>query len=115
MERKINKIPRIIIIAKDNLAILAFTIVSEFAFSSGKRILDEKRSCLTPHTIQIFVFKKDQDQAEVRTQKLKNDDDQWTMMDTSASSSGGEVVKASDQQDDDDEEESNHEYQTSIN
>ncbi|XP_057520914.1 uncharacterized protein LOC130801158 [Amaranthus tricolor] len=76
--------------------------------SGGRRFLDEKRSRLAPHSIQICVCKKDWDQAELQTQGLKNDNDQgdddpWMMMDTSASLSGGESAEASNQPDDDDE------------
>ena len=46
-------------IAKDILAIPAFTITLESAFSAGKQVLDEKRSRLAPHTIPICVCKKD--------------------------------------------------------
>ena len=82
-------------IAKDIFVIPASTIALESAFSVGRRVLDEKRSRLASHTIQICVCKNDWNQAEVRTQGFKNDDDQddddqWMMMDTSASSSGGE-------------------------
>ena len=53
--------------------------------------------------IQICVW--DWDQADVRTQGLKNDDDQvyddqWMIVDTFASS-GRDVAEASNQQDDD--------------
>ena len=92
------------------LAILASTIASKYAFSVGKRVLNEKRSRLTVHSIQIFVCKKDWDQADVRTQGLKNNDDQcddndpWMMMDT-FTSLGGEAMEISNQQDDDEDEE----------
>ena len=94
-------------IAKDILAIPTSTVASESTFSAGKRVLDEKRSRLAPHSIQICVCKKDWDQAEVRMQGERNDDDQddddpWMMMDTSASLSGGESVEASNQVGDDD-------------
>ncbi|XP_057518601.1 uncharacterized protein LOC130799505 isoform X2 [Amaranthus tricolor] len=98
-------------IAKDILAIPASTIASESAFSAGRRVLDEKRSRLAPKSIQICVCKKDWDQAEIRTQGLRNDDDQdddddpWMMMDTSVSSSRGESAEASNQPHDDDEDE----------
>jgi hAT family protein/uncharacterized protein DUF4413 len=107
-KEKSLKFPILSRIAKDILAIPASTIASESAFSAGRRVLDEKRSRLAPHTIQICVCKKDWDQADVRTQGLKTDDDQddddpWMMMDTSASSSGGESAEASNQPYDDDE------------
>ena len=81
-------------------------LLRDYAFSAGKRVLDEKRSRLAPHTIQICVYKNDWDQVDVRTQGLKNDDDQdddndlWMMVDTSASL-GGEAAETSNQQDDD--------------
>ena len=108
VEKNSIKFPILSRITKDILAITTSTIVSESAFSEGRRVLDEKRSRLAPHTIQICVCKKDWDQAELRTQGLKNDDDQddddpWMMMDTSASLLGGESAEASNQQDDDDE------------
>ena len=62
-------------IAKDILAVPASSVASESAFSAGRRVLDEKRSRLTPESIQICVCKKDWDQAERRTQGLKQDED----------------------------------------
>ena len=62
-------------IAKDILAVPASSVASESAFSAGRRVLDEKRSRLTPESIQICVCKKDWDQAERRTQGLKEDED----------------------------------------
>ncbi|CAO2842752.1 unnamed protein product [Amaranthus hypochondriacus] len=75
-KEKSIKYPILSRIAKDILAIPASTVASESAFSAGKRVLDEKKSRLAPHSIQICVCKKDWDQAEVRMQGLKNDDDQ---------------------------------------
>ncbi|KAL2931322.1 putative AC9 transposase, partial [Bienertia sinuspersici] len=40
-------------IAKDILAISASTIASESAFSAGRRVFDEKRSRLTPQSIEM--------------------------------------------------------------
>ena len=74
--QKSGKFPILAKIAKDILAIPASTIASESAFSAGIRVLDEKRSRLAPDTIQMCVCKKDWDQAEQRTQGLRNDDDQ---------------------------------------
>ena len=74
-KEKSVKFPILSRIAKDILAIPASTIASESAFSAGRRVLDEKRSRLAPHSIQICVCKKDWDQAEIRTQGLRNDDD----------------------------------------
>jgi hAT family protein/uncharacterized protein DUF4413 len=101
------KYPILSRIAKDILAIPASTVASESAFSAGKRVLDEKRSRLAPHSIQICVCKKDWDQAEVRMQGERDEDDEeeddpWMMMDTSASS-GAESGEASNQPNDDDE------------
>ena len=74
-------------IAKDILANPASTIASESTFSAGRRVLDEKRSRLAPDTIQMCVCKKDWDQADKRTQGLRNDNDQdaddpFMLMDT---------------------------------
>ena len=109
-KEKSIKFPILSKLIKDILAVTASTVALESAFSAGRRVLNEKRSRLAPHTIQICVCKKDWDQAELRTQGLKNDDDQddddpWMMMDTSASLSGGESAEASNQPDDDHEDE----------
>ena len=74
-------------IAKDILAIPASTIASKSAFNAGRRVLDKKRYRLGPNTIQMCVCKKDWDQADKRTQGLRNDNDQdaddpFMLMDT---------------------------------
>ena len=80
-------------IAKDVLAIPASTVASESAFSAGRRVLDEKRSRLSTKSIEMCVCKKDWDQAEKRTQGLKEDeedeDDPWMLMDSSDNNSDG--------------------------
>ena len=75
------------------IAILTSTIAPESTFSAGRRMLDEKRSRLAPHIIQIYVCKKDWDQVDVRIQGLKNDNNQdnndpWMTMDKSIISGG---------------------------
>ncbi|KAL2937404.1 putative AC transposase [Bienertia sinuspersici] len=76
-------------IAKDILVIPASTIASKSAFSAGRRVLDEKRSRPSSKSIEMCVCKKDWDQAEKRTQGLKeeeeDEDDPWMTLDTSDS------------------------------
>ncbi|KAL2892624.1 putative AC transposase, partial [Bienertia sinuspersici] len=57
------KFPVLARIAKDILTIPTSTIPSESAFSAGRRVLDEKRSCLDSQSIEMCVCKKDWDQA----------------------------------------------------
>ena len=59
-----SRFPILAKIAKNILAISASIIASESVFSAGRRILDEKRSRLTPESIKLCVLKKDWDQAE---------------------------------------------------
>lgn len=56
---KENQFPILTRIASDVLAISALIIASESAFSAGRRVLDEKRSRLSPQSIEICVCKKD--------------------------------------------------------
>ena len=68
---------------------LQLLLLLNFAFSAGKGVLDEKRTCVAPYTIQICVFMKDWDQEDIQTQGMKNNDDQgnddpWMLMDMSA-------------------------------
>ena len=77
-------------IVKDILVVPASTIASESAFSAGRRVLDEKRSSLSPDVVKICVCKKDWDQAAKRQQGNKEDnsdgeDDPWMTMNTSDS------------------------------
>ncbi|KAL2941044.1 putative AC transposase [Bienertia sinuspersici] len=89
-----SKFPVLARIAKDILAIPASTIASESAFSAGRRVLDEKRSRLSSESIEMCVCKKDWDQAEKRTQGLKEEDeeedDPWMTLDTSDSCGSGD-------------------------
>ena len=82
-----SEFPILARIAKDVLAIPASTVASESAFSAGRRVLDDKRSSLSPQSIEMCVCKKDWDQAEKRTQGMKEDeddeDDPWMILDTS--------------------------------
>ena len=73
---KSSKYPVLSRIAKDILAIPASTIASESAFSAGRRVLDEKRSRLSPANIEMCVCKKDWDQAQKRTQGILEEDDE---------------------------------------
>ncbi|XP_074337423.1 uncharacterized protein LOC141674611 [Apium graveolens] len=61
-----------------------------YAFSAGRRVLDEKRSSLAPDVVKILVSKKDWDQADKRQQGRKedsdDDDEPWMTMDTSSES-----------------------------
>ena len=61
VERKIINFPILSRIAKDILVIPASTIASESAFSTSRRVLNDKRSRFAPHAIQICVCKKDWD------------------------------------------------------
>ena len=77
-------------IVKDILVVTASTIASESAFSAGRRVLDEKRSSLSPDVVKICVCKKDWDQAAKRQQGKKEDnsdgeEDPWMTMNTSDS------------------------------
>ena len=58
-KEKSIKFPILSGIAKDILANPASMIASESGFSAGRRVLDKKRSRLTPHTIKICVCRKD--------------------------------------------------------
>ncbi|KAL2893956.1 putative AC transposase [Bienertia sinuspersici] len=63
------------LIVNDILAIYASTIACEFAFSASRRVLDEKRSHLTPQSIEMCVCKKKGwNQAKKRTQGLREED-----------------------------------------
>jgi len=42
-------------IVKDILACLPSTVAIGSAFSSGRRILDDKRAALTPNTIKVLI------------------------------------------------------------
>ena len=86
-----NQFPVLAKIARDILVVPASTIASESAFSAGRRVLDEKRSSLSPDVVKILVCKKDWDQAAKRQQGRKEDDsegedDVWMTMDTSSES-----------------------------
>ena len=76
VERKIHKIFHIIENCKGYLAIPASTIASDSAFSTDKRVLDEKRSRLAPHTIK-YVFarkiwiKRSSEHKDSRTMMIK--------------------------------------------
>ncbi|KAL2904106.1 putative AC9 transposase, partial [Bienertia sinuspersici] len=89
-----SKFPVLARIAKDILTIPASTIASESAFSAGRKVLDEKRSRFSSVSIEMCLCKKDWDQAEKRTQGLKeeeeDEDDPWMTMDTSNSGGSGD-------------------------
>ena len=83
-----SQFPVLAKIARDIFVVPASTIASESAFSAGRRVLDEKRSSLSPDVVKICVCKKDWDQAEKRQQGNKKDDedDPWMVMDSSSES-----------------------------
>lgn len=45
--------------ASDILAILVSTVASESAFSTGSRVIQKKRTCLKPYTIQALICLQD--------------------------------------------------------
>ncbi|KAL2893047.1 putative AC9 transposase [Bienertia sinuspersici] len=82
------------VLKKSRPNVPASIIASESAFSVGRRVLDEKRSRLSSESIEMCVCKKDWDQAEKRTQGLKeeeeDEDDPWMTLDTSDSGGSGD-------------------------
>ena len=47
--------PTLAKMARDILAILATTVVSESAFSVGGRVIDDRRSCLAPEIVEALL------------------------------------------------------------
>ncbi|KAI3855849.1 hypothetical protein MKW92_037215, partial [Papaver armeniacum] len=61
-----KRYPVLSCIARDVLAVQASTVTSESAFSSGKRILGDYRSNLTPDMLECSVILKDWWKAEMK-------------------------------------------------
>jgi hypothetical protein len=60
--------------ARDVLTTLVSTVASESAFSAGGRVLDEKRTRLTPKNLEALMCVKDWDDAYYRAQSFVDED-----------------------------------------
>ena len=65
----VDEYPVLARLAKDILAIPAFTIASESCFSAGRRVISKKRCRLAPQMVRALVYKKDLVRANQRTQE----------------------------------------------
>uniref|UniRef100_A0A5B7AEL5 Zinc finger BED domain-containing protein RICESLEEPER 2-like n=1 Tax=Davidia involucrata TaxID=16924 RepID=A0A5B7AEL5_DAVIN len=61
------------IMAHDLLTLPAFTVALESAFSAGNKVLNEKRSRLTPEILDCLTCMKDWEDARLRSQSWKDD------------------------------------------
>nr|KJB76715.1 hypothetical protein B456_012G102500 [Gossypium raimondii] len=68
-------------IARDVLAILVSTVASEFAFSTGGRVLDQYRSSLTPKIVQALVCAQDWIQRSSSQEDIKKIEEQIQELD----------------------------------
>ncbi|XP_062011140.1 zinc finger BED domain-containing protein RICESLEEPER 2-like [Rosa rugosa] len=66
--------PVLSIMARDVLTTPVSTVVSESAFSAGGRVLDEKRTRLTPKNLEALMCVKDWDDADLRAQSFVDED-----------------------------------------
>ncbi|BBG93089.1 BED zinc finger [Prunus dulcis] len=66
--------PVLSIMARDVLTTPVSTVASESAFSAGGRVLDEKRTRLTPQICEALMCLKDWEDADFRTQSFVDED-----------------------------------------
>ncbi|BBG93704.1 BED zinc finger [Prunus dulcis] len=66
--------PVLSIMARDVLTTPVSTVASESAFSAGGRVLDEKRTRLTPQICEALMCLKDWEDADFQTQSFVDDD-----------------------------------------
>ena len=59
--------------ARDLLTPPVSTVASESAFSAGNRVLDDRRSRLTPDILECLICLKDWDDAVERAQNYTDD------------------------------------------
>ena len=62
-------------LARDVLSIPVSTVSSEQAFSTASRIIEERRTCLTPEMVEVLTCVKDWERADLRMQhQMENED-----------------------------------------
>lgn len=66
-----SKYPIMSLMAREVLAIPVSSVASECAFSTGSRILDQYRSCLTPEMVEALVLTQDWLRASLRSEAIK--------------------------------------------
>lgn len=67
-----SKYPIMSLMAREVLAIPVSSVASESAFSTGGRILDQYRSCLTPDMVEALVLTQDWLRASLRSEAMKS-------------------------------------------
>lgn len=67
-----SKYPIMSLMAREVLAIPVSSVASESAFSTGDRILDQYRSCLTPDMVEALVLTQDWLRASLRSEAMKS-------------------------------------------
>ncbi|KAG7582739.1 HAT C-terminal dimerization domain [Arabidopsis suecica] len=67
-----SKYPIMSLMAREILAVPVSSVASESAFSTGGRILDQYRSCLTPDMVEALVLTQDWLRAALRSEAMKS-------------------------------------------
>ena len=67
--------PILSMLARDVLSIPVSTVSSEQAFSTTGRIIEERRTCLTPEMVEVLTCVKDWEHADLRIQhQMENEE-----------------------------------------
>ena len=67
--------PILSMLARDVLSIPVSTVSSEQAFSTAGRIIEERRTCLTPEMVEVLTCVKDWEHADLRMQhQMENEE-----------------------------------------
>jgi len=69
------RFPVLSILARDILTIPVSMVPSESAFSTAGRIIEERRTSLTPEMVEVLICLKDLENASFRIQHIAEDRD----------------------------------------
>lgn len=67
-----SKYPVMSLMAREVLAVPVSSVASESAFSTGSRVLDQYRSCLTPDMVETLVLTQDWLRASLRSEAMRS-------------------------------------------